>query len=209
MPPCPARADVASPTVALVRHASTAWTGHRYVGRADPPLDAAGRIAAAGAADRLLGTIGIDGRIVSSPLRRALETAEVIAARTGAPVDLDPRWQEADVGAVEGLTFLDIAARWPTLARRLADGDTAIDWPDGETTIDFERRVAAAWSALADDERPTVVVAHAGPLRVALSLASDRPAAELWLPEPASIVWVPGPRPGPVARGEQPALLGS
>ena len=54
-----------------------------------------------------------------------------------------------------------------------------------------------------------MVVAHAGSLRVALSLASDRPAAELWLPEPASIVWVPGPRPGPVARGEQPALLGS
>ena len=96
-------------------------------------------MAAAEAAERLRGTIGIDGRIVSSPLRRALETAEAIAARTGAPIDLDARWQEADVGAVEGLTFLDIAARWPSLARRLADGDTAIDWPDGETAVDFER----------------------------------------------------------------------
>ena len=199
---------MAAPTVALVRHASTAWTGHRYVGRADPPLDAAGRMAAAEAAERLRGSIGIDGRIVSSPLRRALETAEAIAARTGAPIDLDARWQEADVGAVEGLTFLDIAARWPSLARRLADGETAIDWPDGETAIDFERRVGAAWAALADDERPTVVVAHAGSLRVALSLASDRPAADLWLPEPASIVWVPGPRPRTVMRGEAPALLG-
>jgi broad specificity phosphatase PhoE len=200
---------MAAPTVVLVRHASTAWTGRRYVGRADPPLDPAGRLAAAEAAERLRGTIGISGRIVSSPLRRALETAEVVAAMTGAPIDVDARWEEADVGAVEGLTFLDIAGRWPTLARRLADGDPAIDWPDGETAVDFERRVAAAWSALADDDRPTVVVAHAGSLRVALSLAADRPAAELWLPEPASIVWVPGPRPRPVARDEEPALLGT
>lgn len=182
-----------APTVALVRHASTAWSGRRYAGRSDPPLDAAGRTAAAELGRDFADAIGPTGRIVSSPLRRALETAEAVAVATGAPITLDARWQEADVGEVEGLTFLDIAERWPDLARRLADGETDIDWPGGETAAAFDARVRAAWSAIADDDRPTVVVAHAGPLRLVLAIAAGRLPNELWLPEPASIVWVPAP----------------
>ena len=196
-----------APTVALVRHASTAWSGRRYAGRSDPPLDAAGRAAAAEVGREFAGSIGPDGRIVSSPLRRALETAEAIAAATGAPITLDARWQEADVGSVEGLTFLDIAARWPDLARRLADGETDIDWPDGETAAAFDARVRAAWSAIADDERPTVIVAHAGPLRLVLALAAGRLPSDLWLPEPASIVWVPAP-PRAASEVTGPAVTG-
>jgi broad specificity phosphatase PhoE len=199
---------VVAPTVALVRHASTAWSGRRYAGRSDPSLDAAGRAAAAALGRDFLDTIGPSGRIVSSPLRRALETAEAIAVATGAPITLDARWQEADVGAIEGLTFLDIAERWPDLARRLADGETDIDWPGGETAAAFEARVRAAWSAIADDDRPTVVVAHAGPLRLVLAIAAGRLPNELWLPEPASVVWVPAPPPAPLAEVAGSALSG-
>jgi broad specificity phosphatase PhoE len=199
---------MASPTVALVRHASTAWSGKRYAGRSDPPLDAGGRIAAAELGRDLVDVLRAGGRIVSSPLRRAVETAEAIAGATGAPIELDARWQEADVGSVEGLTFLDIAQRWPELARRLADGQTDIDWPDGETALAFDVRVRAAWSALADDDRPTVVVAHAGPLRLVLSIAAGREPYELWLPEPGSIVWVPAPPRPPVGIQEGRATLG-
>ena len=196
------------PTVALVRHASTAWSGRRYAGRGDSPLDAAGRAAAAALGDSFVGVVGTDGRIVSSPLRRAVETAEAIAAATGASISLDERWQEADVGAAEGLTFLDIAARWPDLARRLADGATDIDWPAGETAASFDARVRAAWAALGADDRPTIVVAHAGPLRVVLALTAGRPPDELWLPDPASVVWVPAPPPGVPGEVPRPAPLG-
>ena len=193
----------AAPTIALVRHASTAWSGKRYAGRSDPSLDRAGEAAAAELARHLVGVIGPEGRIVSSPLRRAVATAMASAVSTGAPITLDGRWVEADVGSVEGLTFLDIAERWPDLARRLADGETDIDWPDGETATAFDDRVRAAWAALADDDRPTVVVAHAGPLRLVLAVAAGRQPHDLWLPEPASIVWVPAPvRPVP---NDQPA----
>ena len=84
-PPCPARPDVAPPTVALVRHASTAWSGHRYGGRSDPPLDADGTVAAAAMlADRLARHHRPDARIVSSPLRRALRDRG--GHRRGGPV---------------------------------------------------------------------------------------------------------------------------
>jgi broad specificity phosphatase PhoE len=192
-PPSPVPPDVPAPTVALVRHAATAWSGHRYGGRSDPPLDADGLVAARDLAAGLVGTIGPESRIVSSPLQRARVTAEAIAAATGATIDLDERWQEADFGAVEGLTFHDLVARWPDLAQRLADGETDIDWPDGETAAAFDARIRSAWMAIADDPRPTIVVAHAGPLRVVLAIAAGRRPSEMWLPQPASIVWVPAP----------------
>jgi broad specificity phosphatase PhoE len=189
---------VTTPTIALVRHASTAWSGQRYAGRSDPPLDAAGLAAA----DRLglgfHGMIGPGDRIVSSPARRARATAEAIQRATGAPIEVDDRWQEADLGAAEGLTFAQVSASWPELARQLAAGETDIGWPDGETAAGFHDRVRSAWDGLADDRRPTVVVAHAGSLRIALALAARRTPAEMWLPAPASVVWVPAPgSPGP------------
>jgi broad specificity phosphatase PhoE len=199
---------VAAPTVALVRHASTAWSGRRYAGRSDPPLDAAGVIAAVRLGRDLAGTIGPGDRIVTSPARRARATADAIWRATGASVDLDVGWQEADFGAAEGLTYIEVSGQWPELGRQLAAGETDIDWPDGETAAGFDARVLAAWAALADDPRPTVVVAHAGPLRIALALAAGRRPAEMWLPAPASIVWVPAPgssgSPVPVDGGPRP-----
>ena len=189
---------MSAPTIALIRHASTAWSGQRYAGRSDPPLDPAGVQAAARLGWELQGTIGLADRIVTSPLRRARATAEAIRRATGATIDEDGRWQEADFGAAEGCTFPAVATRWPELARQLAAGETDIDWPDGETAAAFERRVRAAWADLGADQRPTVVVAHAGSLRIALALAAGRTPSEMWLPAPASIVWVPAPgSPGP------------
>lgn len=184
---------MSAPTIALVRHASTAWSGTRYAGRSDPPLDPAGVQAAERLGQALHGTIGLADRIVTSPLLRARATAEAIRRATGAAIDVDERWQEADFGAAEGGTFGELSTRWPDLARRLAAGETDIDWPGGETASAFDRRVRAAWQDLGADPRPTVVVAHAGSLRIALALAAGRTPSEMWLPAPASIVWVPAP----------------
>jgi broad specificity phosphatase PhoE len=184
---------VASPTIALIRHGSTGWAGQRYAGRTDVPLDTAGRLDALRLADDLAGSLGPGDRLVSSPLDRALTTARTIAAATGATVETDERWQEVDFGAVEGLTFDEVERRWPDLARRLAAGDTAIDWPGGETAAAFEARVLAAWTELRFDARTVAVVAHAGPIRLVLARAAGRPAERVSLPAPGSIVWVPDP----------------
>ena len=79
---------------------------------------------------------------------------------------------------------------WPPeeLAARLAAGDAAIDWPDGETALALRSRVTTAWSALIADPRPTVVVSHAGPLRLVLALVRGRPPDEVALPTPATAI---------------------
>ena len=80
-PASPSRPDVAG--IILVRHASTAWTGRRYCGRSDPPLNAAGRAAAADLARELATTLAPGTRIVTSPSRRAQATATAIASAAG------------------------------------------------------------------------------------------------------------------------------
>jgi broad specificity phosphatase PhoE len=176
----------------LVRHAATAWTGKRYCGRADPPLTRTGRAAAGRLGADLATTLDARTRIVSSPSRRALQTATAIAVAAGlGPLEIDPRWSEADVGIAEGRTFAELERMAPDLARALARGDAEIDWPGGETAASLARRVASAWNALRDSDPGAVVVSHGGPLRIAMALALRVSASSLGPVEPGAIVRLP------------------
>jgi broad specificity phosphatase PhoE len=175
----------------LVRHGPTSWTGRRYCGRSDPPLDAAGLAAAKSLAAVLAPTLARDVLIVTSPARRARETAAALAAAARVvEVEVDERWEEADFGIAEGRTFEELASIEPDLAAALARGVTDIDWPGGETAAELGSRVEAAWSALLGRGRPALVVSHAGPLRHALALARSLPTSSVDLLEPATSVRV-------------------
>jgi broad specificity phosphatase PhoE len=177
------------PDLLLVRHASTVWSGRRYCGRSDLPLDPLGRRAAADLAARLRVSVPAELRIVSSPRRRATETARVIAAglRTHA-IEVDARWAEADFGVAEGLTYDELVGVAPDIAQQLVTGEVAIDWPNGERAAALNERIEDAWADLAGRSTPTLVVSHAGPIRVAVALATGRPAASVPLIEPAAVV---------------------
>ena len=175
--------------IVLVRHAATAWSGQRYSGRGDPPLSDAGRRAAEDVAARLASRLPAGIRIVTSPSRRAHDTAALLASRvTPSVLEVDARWQEVDVGDAEGLTFDELGALYPDLAARLASGETEIDWPGGETAADLHNRVVAAWVEILGTERQTVVVSHAGPVRIAIALATGRDPREVDLPAPAEAI---------------------
>ena len=177
------------PGIILVRHAPTAWTGSRYCGRSDPPLDAAGVAVAQRLAGELAPTLAPGTRIVSSPSRRAYATAVAIAEEVGIPdIDIDELWSEADCGIAEGLTFEEVEHAAPDLARRLAEGDAAIDWPGGESADELERRVSAAWDDAVRSGGDVVIVSHAGPLRIALALATGRPAGTVEFPDPGAAI---------------------
>jgi broad specificity phosphatase PhoE len=162
-------------TVLLVRHSSTAWSGARYSGTGDPPLDERGRRQlpqiAADVRQALGGHIG--AAVVCSPSLRARETADAIAAALGAGAPrADPDWREADFGEVEGLTWDELEARFPEIAARILDR-AGVDWPGGEPHAAFAARVQRAWSrtVAAAPAVPIVIVAHTGSLRLAASLA--------------------------------------
>jgi broad specificity phosphatase PhoE len=102
----------------FVRHGESEWNaGNRLCGRTDVPLSDAGRRQAALLAERLC--VLPPDAIYTSPLRRAVETAEIIAAGTGLTPTEDERIIEVNYGAWEGKTFAEIMAQ---------DGDAFRAW---------------------------------------------------------------------------------
>ncbi len=132
------------------------------------------------AGERLAARGGVDV-IVTSPLRRARQTAEEVAAATGAPVEEDEDLRETDFGAWEGLTFTEAQRRWPEeVAAWLAD--PAVAPPGGESFAAVATRVQAARERLlAAHARQTVLVAsHVTPIKTLLTEALLAPPAAIY-----------------------------
>ena len=137
----------------LLRHAETDGNATHVVQLPGVPLSERGRQQAARLAARLAGA-GIT-RIVSSDLARAIETAEALRARTGAPVEIDPGLAERNYGDVRGTPY-----------SRLKEDIFGPDYepPGGETWATFKARVDEAWERVlriaAETEGHVAVVTH-------------------------------------------------
>jgi probable phosphoglycerate mutase len=158
-------------SVWLIRHAESEWNAlGRWQGQRDPLLSERGR-AQAQALATSLASAGIDA-IVASDLARARETAAIVGRAIDAPVRLDERLRERDLGHWSGLTSVEIAARWPADLARLRARDLDLQPGGGESLRALHARVAAFVAALAraPGDGAIAVVTHAGVLR-ALGIA--------------------------------------
>ena len=165
-------------TILLARHGETDWNRDlRFQGHADPPLNAAGREQARALAEALAAE-RVDA-VYTSPLRRAAETAEIVAARHGLPVTAVEALREVDVGSWQGFTWADLERRDPEHFRRwLLEQEQG--WEDGETYEEMGRRVVPALLALAarHDSAAILAVTHGGPIRAAIAAAEGISHAE-------------------------------
>lgn len=156
-------------TIVLVRHGETDWNRERrYQGHADTPLNRAGRRQAVGLADALRDE-GLSA-VYTSPLRRASETATIVADRLGLAAEELEALREIDVGDWQGLTVDEVRTRFP----ELVDVAWRSGWPNGETHDQLSERVLPALVALEERHGGGSVlgVTHAGPIRVALAAAA-------------------------------------
>jgi probable phosphoglycerate mutase len=164
----------------LVRHGTTAMTrAHQVSGvRTDPWLDANGREQARRLGARLAAAGVTADVVVASPLRRARETADAIAAAIGVEVVEDAGLVECDFGDWEGLTPAEIA-RTDAAAQRQWFGDATFTPPGGESLADLDERVTAAMAAWTDRlaGRPggarAIVVTHVTPIKAVLKGVLD------------------------------------
>jgi len=159
-----------STRVILVRHGRTALNAEgRLRGLADPELDETG-IAEAEAAAAALAPFGIV-RVLSSPLRRAMRTAEIIARASGAPHLADAAFNDRDYGPWTGRLKADVVAEWGGV-------DAAPGVEDGRSVL---ARARAALDALAASPGgPVAIVTHDAVIRPLLE--SIRPGIVLEAP---------------------------
>jgi broad specificity phosphatase PhoE len=147
----------------LVRHGQTAENARGLLlGRQDPPLSEVGRRQAAAVA----GVIPPAARVISSPLRRARQTAD----RFGSPTVVDERWIELDYGALDGSRPDEVSE--DTWRRWRADPDFVP--PGGEESLSsLGARVHAACQDLAGEatDHDVVVVSHVSPIKAAIAWA--------------------------------------
>ncbi|WP_233151704.1 histidine phosphatase family protein [Pelomonas sp. KK5] len=169
-----------STRILAIRHGETDWNrGSRIQGHIDIPLNEMGRLQARRLAEALAGeTLDV---IYSSDLGRARETAAAVAAVTGAPLQLEPALRERAFGAFEGLSFDEIAERWPEDSERWRKRDLSFAPPGGESIPLFYERCVPAVLRLAQAHpgRSIAVVAHGGVLdclyRAGARLALEAP----------------------------------
>jgi len=181
-------------TVVLVRHGVTPHTVEkRFSGglaSANPGLSDDGRDQVRAVA-AWLAPIGeqIDA-VVSSPVRRTLESAEILAEALGRDVEVEPGFAEMEFGAWDGMTFAEVGEQHPDeLKAWLGSVDVAPG--GGESFRVVQERVLAGLERLitAHAGRTVVVVSHVTPIKTMVAHVVDAPLASVFRMElsPASV----------------------
>jgi broad specificity phosphatase PhoE/ribonuclease HI len=198
---------VSTLSLVLVRHGVTDLTvSHKLSGSGvvGPPLNAAGRVQAAKAADAVY-RVGRDtwhtlapvSRVLASPMRRTQDTAAAVGRRLGITPEVDPRAREVDFGEWEGMSAQEALERDGDLIRLWDNGEVSA--PGGESLGDVVARMGeyvrelaaehAAACAIEDVPRSIAVVSHSVAIKSIVAAALDLRSgavARIW-PTPASL----------------------
>ena len=165
-------------TIHLARHGQTAYNHEgRFQGHLPVPLDATGREQAAALAEVAAGVEIVT--LVCSPLRRARETADVVAARIGLQPIEDARFVETDTGDWTDRSFAEVRAGDPEGFARFERSDPSFRYPGGESFAEQSARIQAGLADLRAQPPalPALVVCHRGVIRLALAVALGDEAA--------------------------------
>jgi probable phosphoglycerate mutase len=165
-------------TIFLLRHGEIRQSSpRRFVGRSDLPLTATGRAQMASLAGGFAHK-GIE-RIVCSPLSRCVESANILGGGLVEP-EICADLREISLGQWEGLTVEEVCRRFPGQYEQRSRDMAGYAPPEGESFEEVRQRVWPAFQRIAEDEKITVIVAHAGVNRVILCGILGMPLANLF-----------------------------
>jgi phosphoserine phosphatase len=156
----------------LVRHGETLSNReNRVQGTTDLELSDYGRIQADMLAESLKGE-PIE-RIVSSPLRRAYETAKAISRFHNAKIEANRDLQEMNHGDFENLTIKELREKHISILRQWENDPASVVMPNGESLPDLQRRAWGAIEGIAETARNAIVVTHNMTIRTILCKIQD------------------------------------
>ena len=144
--------------VILVRHGETDWNQSRRIqgGSSDTELNQRGRQQVESLALRLRQETF--QAIYSSPLQRALATAQAIAGYHQLPVEIEPSLKEIEVGELEGVLITEVGKHLSQLLTMHSQGEELPKIPGGESLTGLQQRVWSTIQRLVDRHRDGVLV---------------------------------------------------
>jgi|SRR5579864_5217551 len=154
--------------VLLLRHADTAAPQLFHGAESDLALSERGPRGAEAIAPSL--ALQRPAAVISSPMRRAVETATPIAWTCGLSLRVEKDLHERRIGALCGQPYDAIAGPWAETLRRWQAGDLSHATVGAESFVDIRDRVMPVWSLLAETFKGEtfVVVTHGAVIRVLL-----------------------------------------
>jgi broad specificity phosphatase PhoE len=166
-------------TLILVRHGETERNsqGKLQGGMSDLPLNEKGR-----EQGHRLG-MALQGEkleaIYSSPLRRALATAEAISAHHHLKALMVPALTELNMGLIDGLDLAQVKENHAGFLWQWREGNYSVALPEGESVLEVQQR---AWGAVEDTHRhhpegTVVLVSHSITLQMIITAALEAPLA--------------------------------
>lgn len=156
----------------IIRHGEPSQeTRGRCYGHLDVELSGEGRKQMQSVADRLSNEP--ISAIYSSPRRRALESAAMLAESLHAAIALEERLREIDFGVFEGRLYEEIAQEYPETYSQWMEHPAETQFPNGESFVQMKARVIeAAHELYARHRGETIaVVSHGGVNRILLAAA--------------------------------------
>lgn len=165
----------------LVRHGETEWNHSlKFQGQMDISLNERGFKQAKKAAD-YLSQEKIDV-VYSSDLKRAYNTAELIASYHKKKVKIEKGLREINFGEWEGLSYKEIEKEYPILINKWYNDPTSVSPPGGEGLEDFQERIVNSINNILsrhNGER-VIMVSHGGSIRVYLVSILSMPLKKYW-----------------------------
>jgi broad specificity phosphatase PhoE len=157
--------------ILLARHGETESNRERrFQGQLDVPLSETGREQARALAGQAAAEEPAIAAIYSSPLVRALETAQIVGAALGLEPRPDPRLMEVDVGAWQSRLKDDVAHEDPEGWAAFGRAGATFRFPGGESLAEQQGRVVDALVDVTQRrDLPALIVCHRGVVRCALA----------------------------------------
>jgi probable phosphoglycerate mutase len=172
-------------TLVLVRHGATSHTADKRfsggLGGSNPGLTDEGRAQVREVAEWLSPLGEAVDAVVTSPVRRTRESAEILAERLGLDLVEEPGFAEMEFGAWDGMTFGEVRDRHPDeLEKWLGDLDLAAG--GGESFREVEERVLAGLARVVERYagRTVIVVSHVTPIKTLIAHAVGAPLTSLF-----------------------------
>jgi broad specificity phosphatase PhoE len=154
--------------IVLARHGETPYNaerrfqGHLPVGLTELGIEQAHELARL-AAERQWAALWC------SPLARARQTADIVAAAIGLEPREDPRLAETDCGDWTDRSFDEVQREDPEGFAAFLRADAGFRFPGGESFSEQQARVAAGLDDIEAGAKPALVVCHRGVIRLALA----------------------------------------